>query len=332
MNQSMKEKNPAAQAQKTNRRWLVLVHQLPPKPAYLRVKVWRRLQGLGAIAVKNSVYVLPAVEQAREDFQWLLQEIRRDGGDGMVCEAEIVDGMRDDEVRQLFDSARDQDYAELAKEARTLKRARKGKARDRTLKPQLEKLKQRFDVAAARDHFGSSGRLIVEAAITELENSLAEDAPGRDEKREPLRGLVGRTWVTRKGVQVDRIASAWLIKRFIDPKAVFKFVDEKSHRHTTGELRFDMFRGEYTHVGDRCTFEVVTQLLPGKDPALRAIGEIVHDIDLKDQKYGRDETAGLAHVMAGICDSHDDDLVRIARGSAVLDDTYGRFRKKRANH
>src|SRR3954471_2012034 len=100
--------------------WLLLIHHLPPKPAYLRVKVWRRLQGLGAVSVKNSVYVLPTSEQAREDFQWLLREIERGGGEGMVCEASLVGGLSDQEVRGLFDAARDADYAQITTELRGL--------------------------------------------------------------------------------------------------------------------------------------------------------------------------------------------------------------------
>ncbi|HKG83150.1 MAG TPA: Chromate resistance protein ChrB, partial [Beijerinckiaceae bacterium] len=101
-------------------RWLMLVHQLPPKPAYLRVKIWRRLQGLGAVSVKNSVYVLPASTEAQEDFEWLLREIHEGGGEALVCDARIVDGMTDQEVRALFDQARDAEYQEIAKETREL--------------------------------------------------------------------------------------------------------------------------------------------------------------------------------------------------------------------
>src|SRR4029079_12110834 len=139
-------------------RWLMLVHQLPPKPAYLRVKIWRRLQSICAIAVKNSVYVLPAGEAALEDFQWLLKEIEKSGGEGLVCEAELVDGLRDDEVRALFDAARDADYDELTRATRALETARTAKSE---FKPQLDKLRQRFDAIAARDFFGASGRLTV---------------------------------------------------------------------------------------------------------------------------------------------------------------------------
>ncbi len=323
-------RKPTPAQKKPASRWLMLVHQLPPKPAYLRVKVWRRLQGLGAVSVKNSVYVLPSNEQTLEDFQWLLQEIEKSGGEGMVCEAELVDGLRDDEVRKLFDAARDADYAELTTELRALKGARKGK--DATdLKPQLEKIRQRFDAIAARDFFGATGRLTVEGHLTELERRSAASAfdDGAKEEVHPMKGLKNKTWVTRKGVYVDRIASAWLIRRFIDPDAKFKFVEEKSHRHKDGEQRFDMFKGEFTHEGDKCTFEVLVQGLPGKDAALKAIAEIVHDMDLKDGKFGREETAGVAHVIAGICAAHDDDETRIARGSAVFDDMYAQFRRAR---
>jgi hypothetical protein len=314
-------------------RWLLLVHQLPAKPAYLRVKVWRRLQDLGAVAVKNSVYVLPSGDQSLEDFQWLLQEIERCGGEGMVCEAELVDGLRDEQVRALFDAARDNDYAQLTKELRSVKGQRRAKGQP-DLKLQLDRLRQRFDAIAARDFFGATGRMTVEGLLSELERRADAErnakAPQLTEDAHPVKSLKGRTWVTRQGVFVDRIACAWLIRRFIDEKATFRFVQEKTYRHNPGELRFDMFKGEFTHQGDKCSFEVLVDALPGKgDSALKAIGEIVHDIDLKDEKFGRDETMGVAHVLSGICASHGQDETRIARGSAVFDDMYAQFRTRK---
>jgi hypothetical protein len=144
-----------------------------------------------------------------------------------------------------------------------------------------------------------------------------------------LNALKGRVWVTRRGLYVDRIASAWLIRRFIDPDARFKFVPAKGYEPEAGELRFDMYEGEYTHEGDRCTFEVLLTRAGLNDPALAAIGEIVHDIDLKDGKFGREEASGIARVMDGIAAANKNDERRIERGSAVLDDLYEVFRQKR---
>ena len=131
--------------------------------------------------------------------------------------------------------------------------------------------------------------------------------------------------MTRQGVQVDRIASAWLIRRFIDPGARFKFVAGKGYARLPGELRFDMFEGEFTHKGDRCTFEVLVAHAGLADAALAAIGEIIHDIDLKDGKYGREETAGVRSLISGIASAHNDDNQRLERGAVLLDNLYSSF-------
>ena len=144
-----------------------------------------------------------------------------------------------------------------------------------------------------------------------------------------LRGLHGRTWVTREGVHVDRIASAWLIRAFIDPEARFEFASGKGLAPRPGVIRFDMYEAEHTHEGDRCTFEVLLERARLDEPALRAIAEIVHDIDLKDDKFGREETAGIAGLIGGIVLAHPEDEQRLARGAALLDDLYRYFRNKK---
>ena len=141
--------------------------------------------------------------------------------------------------------------------------------------------------------------------------------------------LMTRVWVTRQGVHVDRIACAWLIRRFIDRDARFKFVAAKNYNSQKRELRFDMFEGEFTHEGDRCTFEVLLSRIGLDDPALKAISEIVHDIDLKDDKFAREETSGIAHLILGITMASDSDEQRILRGAAMLDDLYAYFRNER---
>ncbi len=320
--------------------WLLLIHQLPAKPAYFRVKVWRRLQTIGAVAVKNSVYALPGGEQAQEDFQWIANEIAEGGGEAMVCEARLIHGVTDPQVRALFDQARDADYQVLLPELRALAEKLTAEAlsdpeRRREARNQIKRLRRPFDQIAAIDFFGANGREPVEGLLAALEERVREPSPPSPPAAPPSHTTapLGRVWVTRQGVQVDRIASAWLIRRFIDPDAIFKFVAPKGYAPEPGELRFDMFEAEHTHEGDLCTFEVLLDRFGPTDPALRpaltALAEIIHDIDLKESKFGREETAGLSHLLAGIALAHDDDDERLRRGDAVLDDLLEYFRRRR---
>ena len=323
-----------SEGETTEQRWLLLIHQLPSKPAYFRVKIWRRLQGIGAVAVKSTVYALPANAEMQEDFEWLLKEIVAGGGEAMVCEARLVDGLSDAQVRALFDAARDADYAEIAKDARDLAAGIKTDAtseRHAEARSQLARLRKRLAEIVTIDFFSASGRLAVEGLIAELEAELVKDKAMTKEPKKPAEPseLKGRTWVTRRDVHVDRIACSWLIRRFIDSDAIIRFVAGKGYVPKTGELRFDMFEGEITHEGDRCSFEVLLNRAGIADPALQAIAEIVHDIDLKDGKFSREETTGIASLIAGIAMANESDEQRIAEGAAVFDNLYRYFRSKR---
>ena len=316
-------------------RWLLLIHQLPAKPAYLRVKTWRRLQSIGAVAIKNAVYALPASEQTREDLEWLRREIEEAGGEAVICEARLVDGLTDAEVRAQFNAARDNDYGEIADELRALNaRLEKGHAESpEELRTSFKRLKSRHALNVAIDFFGASGREVSDGLIGALETGLQETGINdvRDSSPEsPSLNLMGRVWVTRQGVHVDRIACSWLIRKFIDAAAQIKFILPREYQHAPGELRFDMFNGEFTHEGDRCSFEVLMTRAGLDDAALAAIGEIVHDIDLKEDKFGREETAGVKALINGICSSTHDDEQRIARGGVILDDLYTGFQRKPA--
>ncbi len=247
------------------RRWLLMIHQVPAKPDYLRVKVWRRLQRMGAANLKNSVWALPATDAALEDFHWLLKEIAADGGEGLLCEASFLSGLT----------------------------------------------------------------AVQEAALARF-TAIEGNVPQQSEPTLPGRATSsgayhGRIWVTRPGVHVDRIASAWLIRRWIDPEARFRFAAEAGYVRAADELRFDMFDGEFTHRGDRCTFEVLAGEFVPDDQALGRLGQIVHDVDFKDGKYGAPETAGFARVIEGICARVSSDVERIERGAALLDDLYAAF-------
>jgi len=317
-------------------RWLLLIHQIPPKPDYLRVKIGRRLQRVGAVPVKNSVYVLPDGDQTYEDFQWIRREIIDGGGDASICRAEFIDGLTSDEIRQAFRRARAADYSEIAAAARELRSAvasgERGASRSRPVRAddELSRLRKRLAAVAAIDFFDASERTSAEEALTIADAELrprstsSESTSGIDRG-----GYRGRTWVTRTGIFVDRIASGWLIRRFIDPEARFRFVRESEYRPSDGELRFDMFEAEFTHEGDQCTFETLISRFALDAPPLREIAEVVHDIDLKDDKFDRDDAAGIERVLAGIVAAHPDDATRFERGCQLFDELYALFSQGR---
>ena len=283
------------------RRWLLLVHQLPPKPDYLRVKVRRRLQRIGALLLKNSVYVLPERDDTREDLEWLFREIVADGGEATLCSASVLAGATDEELEAAFRSASDAEYAVIEREA--------------GVGGPPERLRRRLEAAMRNDFFDARGRAAAERAV----------AGGQPQPGDTPRGA---TWVTRANVFVDRMASAWLIRRFIDPAARFRFVADAGYRAEPGELRFDMFGGEYTHEGEHCTFETLLVRFSLSDPALAAIGEIVHDIDLKEERYNRKETAGVESVVRGVALGTDSDESRVERGYLIFDGLYARLRSE----
>ncbi len=309
-------------------RWVLLIHQIPPKPDYFRVKVWRRLQRLGAVAIKNSVYVLPRSDETVEDFQWQMREIVAGGGEASVCEANFVDGLTDTEIEALFRTARDADYREIVADAQRLRKPMpSGGRRARTdgrgrIEIDLGRLKRRLADIVAIDFFGAPRRGAAHEELARLEARLRPPDPEVAAPRHPAESPHGARWVTRQGVHMDRIASAWLIRRFIDAEAQFKFVAPEGYRPRPGELRFDMFEAEYTHEGEDCTFEKLITRFGLGDPALRVIAEIVHDIDCKEAKFGRLETSGIERLIAGIAKQHAEDTVRLAHGAALCDALY----------
>jgi hypothetical protein len=295
----------------------------------LRVKVGRHLQRVGAVAIKNSVYAIPANEETQEEFQWVLREVVKGGGDASIVEARFVDGLSDHQVVALFHAAREADYRELGAQAREVtagfpKRGPPPDSRRVEAAGQVARLRQRLAEIVAIDFFGAPGREAVEGLVAGLEARMKPETEASQQSKPtmPIEAATGRTWVTRTGIKVDRMASAWLIRKFIDPKARFKFVPAKDYQPQPRELRFDMFDAEFTHEGDNCTFEVLIRRFGLDDPGLRHLAEIVHDIDLKDAKFGREEAAGIGQLVAGIAAAHPDDEERFTRGTALFEDLY----------
>jgi hypothetical protein len=318
--------------------WLLLIHQMPPQPTNLRVRIWRKLQKLGAVAVKNSVYVLPFNEKTHEDFQWLKQEIETEGGEAAVFRAGAVEGAADKELIALFRKARDDEYAQMAAELDGLTGALREQKRGGHLsagrvahyESELNKLHIELERILVTDFFTAAGRTTTMAAYERCRKALRA-AHGRTEK--PAEAAVqkgtavdltcyrGRRWVTRRNLFIDRLAAIWLIKRFVDAKARFCFVAEGDT--VEGALGFDMYGGEFTHRGEDCTFEtMIKQFSLSEDAGLRALAEIVHDLDLNDNKFNRSEAAGLGAVIRGLAESLKDDRKLAQQCGAIFDGLY----------
>ena len=317
------------------REWWVFAFYLPTQPAYARVKVWRRLQSIGAASFKNALYLLPATPDALEDLEWTLREVCEAGGQGVIFKATTIEGLSDNELAALFDAAREVQYLELAEQIKdhvaTVSRARDRSTPDEVARDLL-RFRERLGAIEAIDFFQANGREQAHAQLRALETHCIAVRATDEEvamAADALSTLKNRTWVTRANVQVDRMASAWLIKRWIDPDGRFKFVTERRYQPSTNELRYDMYEAEYTHDGDRCTFEVLLDLLEWPDTALRRIADSVHDLDLRDHKYQREETAGIKQLLGGIAASYARDEERVDRVSAIFDDLYSSFVRSR---
>jgi hypothetical protein len=317
----------------SNRRWLLLVHQLPAKPSNLRVQTWRRLQQLGAIPVKQAVYALPDTPEAREDFEWLKAEITGAGGEATVFAADNVDAWSDEALVQEFKRTRETSYKELGREIERAIAALRSTAKSRR-KPNAQRVvdtfRQRRDAITQIDFFSAPGRDRATTLLRDLEARITDDgvdaATGKT-SRKSARHYVGRTWATRPRPGVDRMASAWLITRFIDPKARFVFAASPD-RVPRGALPFDMFGVEFTHHGDRCTFETLCAMFGIEDPSAGRIATIVHDLDLKDDRYGAPEAATLGALIDGLQQSTADDATLLTQGMSLFESLYRSFSRR----
>ena len=311
-------------------RWLLLVHTLPTRPSNLRVRTWRRLQQLGALPLKQAAYVLPDSPATREDFQWLKAEIEAARGEASVFTAEAVDAVSDAALVEEFRASSEGAYQALERNAaRLLKHVpRHGRVvRDTTSQRRaVQRVRERLATIERIDFFGAPGRNAIETTLQQIDERLNPQPSASPARRSVASrdGYQGRLWVTRPRPGVDRMASAWLIKRFVDADARFDFVTDHAAA-PPGSLAFDMVGVEYTHRGDRCTFEVLCDAFGLREAALSRVAEVVHDLDLKDERYGAPETATLGVVIDGLQLAHRDDHRLLAGGSGLFEALYQSF-------
>lgn len=311
--------------------WLLLIHQIPAKPGYLRAKILRRLQQVGAVAIKQSVYALPP--QGDEDLLWIGQEIQAGGGESFLVRAEFLSGLADEQVIALFRAARRSDYDKIINEARSLLGAWRDPAHEgadpREPLKQLARLKKSLAEVTAIDFFPPPERAVAEAVLRDGEAHLrraGEGAPPQPERIDDPAALAGKIWVTRKNVYVDRMASAWLITRHIAPDARFRFTGNERTPADPAQIRFDMVEAEYSHEGNHCTFEVLLRRFGLTDPALAQVAGVIHDIDLKETAFGLPETGGIQALFDGIVTTVGDDEERISQAAAILDNLFAFYR------
>jgi hypothetical protein len=307
------------------RRWLILVHQLPPRPSNLRVRVWRRLQQVGAVVLRNSLYVLPSTDEAREDFNWVREEIVSSGGEVSVFDAASVDGYTDAELIQQFRAARNADYQTLAADIRAHSESQSRRRRTRSaMERDLRRFRERLDAIRARDHFAAAARVDAERALVDIENTDKHQSRTASHAKLARRDFKGRIWITRPRPGIDRMASAWLIKKFIASDARFSFVSPHTALRN-GHVPFDMPDVEFGHHGPHCTFETLVQRFGIGDRAVTSISHVVHDLDLKETRFAMPEGAAVNRIVHGLRDAHADDHQLLERGMDMIEALYRSF-------
>ena len=305
------------------REWLLLLFYLSAKQAHARVPTWRRLQRVGAVLLKNAAYALPYTPESREDFEWIKNEIVTGGGQAIVLVMRALDPTSADEIISAFRAARDKDYQTLATEAtQLLKRtAKAGDRPGRELTQGLRRLRERFDETVRRDFFGAPQRERVDALLNTLDQRTGRTRtmPTSTRTLAKAADYRGKVWLTRPRPGVDRMSSAWLIRRFIDPEARVVFGDPM---HTPKAIPFDTFEAEFGHHGTQCTFETLAERFGIDDAAVRHIGRIVHDLDLKETAHGEAETATIGRLVEGLRQSHRDDDALLQSGINMFEALY----------
>ena len=294
--------------------WLLLVFSLARKGASLRVTVWRKLQRHGALALGNSGYFLPNTEENRERFEWLATAVRTEGGEASVLEVQSIDNCSFAQMKQRFSDARAGDYREL------LKDLRKPASANQPLR--ITRLRLRFQDIVSIDFFGSPLREQVERALNAMQTSKTKSSAA--ESRVPPAEYRNRVWVTRPRPGVDRVTSAWLIRKFIDPKAKFAFAPED--KKPPKAVPFDMYEGGFGHRGEDCTFETLLKVFHIRDKKVSIMAEIVHDADLFDEKFGRKEGFGIDEVMKGWAREGLSDEELLKRGIQLAEGLYKSLR------
>ena len=313
-------------SQETSASWLFLLFNLPAKQSSERVKVWRRLKKFGAVQLKTSTYVLPDEPLQYERFQWLAKEIVDTGGEATLVRVKDIEGMPYAAMVALFNEARARDYGEIFEPLTHLIKERKArKASAETFASELEKVRRRFQEIQEVDYFQSSRGEDLRALFLKAE--LLGSPQKKPETKARLRtaDYRGMTWITRPRPEIDRVGSAWLIRKFIDSDA--KFVFANTPAAAPQAIPYDMFEVEFSHHADHCTFETLIERFGIRDRAVLRIAELIHDADLEDEKFHRLEGFGVEQIFKGWAKQGLSDQEILSKGFECFDALYAQFKR-----
>jgi hypothetical protein len=302
--------------------WILLLYGLPTKQNAGRLQLWRKLKKFGALQLKTSAYVLPDEPKHYERFQWLATQVRSDGGEATLIKVSEIEGLPYDKVVQLFNDARTKDYTELTTELLDFVRTNKKRGSE-TAVQDMEKLQARYHELQEMDYFNcpkaQDAQMVLRDAGAVLQKKT-HTSPKLHRKN-----FSKRQWLTRPHPQIDRVGSAWLIRKFIDPEAIFIF-STSTKAHPDG-VPYDMFDVEFTHHGDDCTFETLVKRFSIEDAAVQIIAEMVHDADLEDEKFKRNECFGIDIVLKGYSNLKVPDEQILVKGFEMFDALYAALKR-----
>lgn len=305
---------------KKNTTWLLLLVRLPATHSAERVAIWRKLKKSGAIQIQTSTYILPDDAPRYETFQWLTQHIRHTGGDATLVRVREIEGLSNEKLIELFNSARAKEYASLREMLRPLMVR---SARASNFDGRLDRIRKQFREIRETDFFDSPKAKDLEMVLRKLGEIQPRSKTQPSLERRDFRAKV---WLTRPRPEIDRVGSAWLIRKFIDPKA--KFVFGNTRRLNRPMLAFDMLGGDFSHEGDDCTFETLIRRFGIQDKAACKIAEMVHDADLGDDKFQRTECIGIDRVLKGWAKEGLSDQEILRRGFECFDALHGFLRTR----
>lgn len=301
--------------------WIVLSYSLPSKANTPRVTLWRRLRRLGAVSPTGSVYILPAHDECVEAFQWLAQEIQQAQGETLVMRVAQFEGLDDGQLIALFNQVRQEEYEEILAQLTDLERQMETGDGDTATDYQstLHKLHKQQAEIARIDYFQCPQGTAVTAKFNQIKQRLTpSDASTPQIATAVINQYHDAQWVTRPRPHVDRLACAWLIRCYINPNAVIRYAAEPE----PGEVGFDIDGAEFSHQGNLCTFEVMVRAFQLDETALALMAEIVHEIDLRDGRYQRPETAGIDATLRGWLLANVPDSELEQRGIALFEGLY----------